>query len=178
MKRRNGIIIVSIMAIAVVVLFQNMIRADQAVTAREVAPRVDHLAPAFSLPGLDGQNYSFDGGQDRAVLINFWASWCKPCRDEAPELIRLHEKYGERLDIYGVNATFFDTMNGVRDFVDEFQIPFPILLDKENTIGRRYEVPGYPMTFLIDRRGVVQDVIIGLIDGKELEAKVRKLVRR
>lgn len=142
----------------------------------EEAPKPQFLTPSFELEGLDGKNYATGDQGDKALLINFWASWCEPCQEEAPDLVKLYEKYGDDLEIYGVNVFILDQMDNLKAFVDQYQLPFPILIDRDGVATRKYRVRAYPTNVLVDRRGVVQEVITGIKPFEEMERKIEALI--
>jgi thiol-disulfide isomerase/thioredoxin len=130
---------------------------------RKVAPVADSLAPSFTLESMDGQTrYHVGGARDKALILNFWASWCGPCDLEAPDLQKIYNKYKDRVDLYAVNAAKYDTVRGAKDFVKEKQISFPVLMDTENKAGDLYKVFSYPISFIIDKNGVVRERIEGV----------------
>ncbi|WP_027094389.1 TlpA family protein disulfide reductase [Cohnella thermotolerans] len=131
--------------------------------AMETAPKQGALAPSFELASIDGAtNYKVGGKRDKALIINFWASWCGPCDMEAPDLIKLYDKYKDRLDLYAVNETKYDTVRGAKDFVKEKELTFPVLMDKTGKVGDDYKVYSYPISFIVDRDGVVRHRIEGV----------------
>lgn len=143
-------------------------------------PRVGSPAPDFSLRTLDGVTVTLRALQGRPVLINFWASWCLPCREEAPELQRLYEEYQDRgLVILGVNVTQQDTLVDARAYVSEFKITFPIPLDENGEAMRAFRVPGLPTSFFVDRLGIIRNVVIGkmdwatMLEGLELSSSLQ-----
>ena len=93
-------------------------------------PKEGYDAPSFTLKGIDEADYSIGGPRSKPVLLNFWASWCGPCDMEAPDLQALYEKYGDRIDFYGVNATSYDRERDARAFVEEKKLTFPIPMDQ------------------------------------------------
>ncbi|WP_237691039.1 TlpA family protein disulfide reductase [Paenibacillus caui] len=133
-------------------------------------------APSFKLEGLDGKVYQVGGERDKALLLNFWASWCEPCRLEAPDLEKLAAKYKGKLDLYGVNVTAYDDQTSVKSFVKQYGLHFPILLDTSERVFEQYNGAAFPTQVLIDRSGVVRDIVIGLLPPEQLEDKVRKLI--
>ncbi|GAA0133856.1 TlpA disulfide reductase family protein [Paenibacillus sp. YSY-4.3] len=143
----------------------------------EGAPKPGSSSPSFVLNGLDGNTYKVGGERDKPVLVNFWASWCDPCKDEAPDLVKLYEKYGDRLDIYGVNVTAYDTVEKAEAFVKEYGIDFPVLLDKKEEAYKKFNGVAFPTNVLIDKNGVIQDLIVGILPPKDLEAKIKKLLQ-
>ena len=146
----------------------------------EELPRIGFKAPHFTLKALDGKSYSTQQLDGVPVIINFWASWCGPCKAEAPEFVRLYDKYRNGLEIYAVNLTLQDNIVDVKSFVDSYGFIFPILLDedRQNQIADRYQVLAIPTTFFIDRNGIVVDKITGITDPKSLEKKFKNLISR
>ncbi|MDF2680209.1 MAG: TlpA family protein disulfide reductase [Brevibacillus sp.] len=147
-----------------------------AVVAEVQKPEVGYLAPHFTLTGLDNQVYKVDGKRTKPVILNFWASWCGPCRMEAPDLQRLHEKYKNQVDFYGVNATNNDSPEAAAAFVQAYKLSFPIPMDVAGTVSNRYLIQAFPTTYLVDTQGVVRKKIIGMIDSATLELELRKLL--
>ncbi|QRG65292.1 TlpA family protein disulfide reductase [Brevibacillus choshinensis] len=147
-----------------------------AVVAEVQKPVVGHLAPHFTLTGLDNQVYKVEGKRPKPVLLNFWASWCGPCRMEAPDLQRLYEKYKDQVDFYGVNVTNSDSPEAAAAFVQAYKLTFPIPMDVAGTVSNRYLIQAFPTTYLVDTQGVVRAKIIGMIDAPTLELELRKLL--
>lgn len=138
-------------------------------------PEVGFVAPHFSLTGLDNQTYKVEGKRDKPLLLNFWASWCGPCRMEAPDLQKIYEKYGGQIDMYGVNVTSSDSPEAAQAFVQSYKLTFPIPMDVSGSVANRYLVQAFPTTYLIDAQGIVRKKIIGMIDAKTLELELRQL---
>ncbi|MED4780931.1 TlpA disulfide reductase family protein [Brevibacillus choshinensis] len=139
-------------------------------------PEVGYLAPHFTLTGLDNQVYKVEGKRTKPVILNFWASWCGPCRMEAPDLQKLHEKYKSQVDFYGVNVTNNDSPEAAAAFVQAYKLSFPIPMDVAGTVSNRYLIQAFPTTYLVDKEGVVRKKIIGMIDAATLELELRKLI--
>lgn len=143
----------------------------------EELPKVGFKAPSFTLKALDGKSYSLPSSTGKPVIINFWASWCGPCRLEAPELVKLYDKYKRKLEIYAVNMTTQDTAEDAKAFADAFGFTFPVLLDddKKTTVSKRYRVQAIPTTFFVDKNGFIVDKITGIADPQTLESKFKSL---
>lgn len=139
-------------------------------------PKPDTEAPAFTLQGLDGTSYSVGGARENPVLVNFWASWCGPCKEEAPDLNQLAAKYDGRLDIYGVNVTRYDNRQNAERFIRKYKVSYPIMFDTDGKVYESYGGAVFPTNVLIDRDGRVQEVILGALSFEELDDKVGKLV--
>lgn len=166
-----------VLALAALAVIQQLATAKTAALPTEEAPKIGFLAPAFELDTLDGGKLGIGGKRDKPVIVNFWASWCDPCRLEAPLLSNLYEEYKDRLDIYGVNGTKYDDMIGVQAFVKQYQYTFPTLLDRENEVYKLYQVPGYPTSVFIDADGVIRDIVIGLPGHEEYENRLKQLLK-
>ncbi|MEK0314497.1 TlpA family protein disulfide reductase [Cohnella sp. 56] len=186
--KRNVIIVILFAAVLAVVLVRNLSGGDKGAGKNEalpssgavaaaVAPVVGSYAPGFELASLDGAtSYSLDPKtpKGQVLIVNFWASWCGPCDIEAPDLVRLYEEYKGKVELYGVNVTKYDTVRGAKDFVKEKGLPFPILMDKDGKTGDDYKVFSYPISFIVDRQGIVRERIEG---GKSLKEWRRMLDR-
>lgn len=126
----------------------------------QTGPQVGKLAPDFTLPTLDGQDISLHDLRGKAVLLNFWATWCPSCRAEKPHLIAAYNDFADRgLVMLGVNVG--ESPSLVREYVIQKGIPFPVLLDTETEVAKLYQVRGIPATFLIDGQGIIQEVRVG-----------------
>lgn len=141
----------------------------------KTAPQVGFRAPDFQLTGLDGKKYSLDGMRGKPLVINFWASWCPPCRLEAPELVKLYNQYQGRLEILAINLTFQDSLEDMRAFVDESGVTFPVLLDKEGAVTKAYQIQGIPTAFFVNKEGVIIDRVVGYSGPDLLASKFQRL---
>jgi len=117
-------------------------------------------APAFRLSDVDGAVRTIEGLRGSVVLLNFWATWCVPCRDELPAMERLHRDYrGRGLSVVGVN--FKESAREVQNFMKANSVTFASLLDHDGAVSTKYRVRGLPVTFLLDREGRVLWKAIG-----------------
>jgi peroxiredoxin len=141
--------------------------ADDAATPPAVFPRVD-----FTLPDLDGQPRRLSEWDGDLVLLNFWATWCPPCKKEMPLFQERYEAHGA--DGFTIVAVAVDELDETRDFVLSFGIEFPVLIGQENAIaaGREYgnRIGALPYTVVIDRQGMVRETHRGEVTENELEA--------
>ncbi len=109
-------------------------------------------APGFRLTDADGAPRTLESFRGSVVLLNFWATWCIPCRDEMPVMERLHRAYRERgLTVLGVN--FKESAREVRAFLEKLGVSFGTILDMDGAVSGTYRVRGLPVTFLVDREG-------------------------
>jgi peroxiredoxin len=129
------------------------------------APGVGDPAPAFTAPALSGDTLSLADFRGSPVMLNVWATWCPPCREEMPGLQALHEAYGDRgLRIVGVSIDSRGAEDAIRGFLDDHGIDFTILHDPGETVPRQFRTAGVPETFLIDANGVLAHRWIGKFD--------------
>lgn len=125
---------------------------------------VGDAAPAYAAPRVDGDSVAI-GDLDGAVLLNIWATWCVPCREEMPALDSLHRAFkAEGLHVVGANIDNGDASSAVREFAREHNIGFDLLLDPQQRVVRTFRTAGVPETFLIDRNGRVAGRWIGQFD--------------
>ena len=113
--------------------------------------------PPYRTVALAGDSVSLAAERGKVVLLNVWATWCHPCRDEIPELQKLHERYGKRgLELVGVSVDVDGSEDTIREFMSEFRMTYPIWRDPAERISAQFLVVGVPTTFLIDRRGILR----------------------
>jgi peroxiredoxin len=138
------------------------------------APRTGFRAPDFTLQTLDNEEVTLSELQGQVVLVNLWASWCGPCRAEMPAMERIYQEYKDQgFTIAAVNITSQDSIGGAQNFVDQYGLTFPILLDVNGEVARLYNLNAFPSSYFIDRFGVVQEVVFG---GPMAEALLRTRV--
>ncbi len=150
--------------------------ADKNPTGRAPAVETGRAAPDFVLTTLDGGRVRLSDLRGKNVLVNFWATWCGPCRAEMPELVKTyHEQKANGLEILAVDLQEQDAK--VRDFADEFAMTFPVLMDRTGEVAEAYGVrgAGLPATMFIDRQGVVRVIKIGAMTGEFLRARLAEL---
>lgn len=135
------------------------------------------MAPDFILPQLDGQDLRLSSYRGKVVLLDFWASWCEPCRVETPQLIELQQKYGDRgLQIIGVSMD--DSPDPARVFYQQFHMNYPVVMGTAQT-GELYGgVLGLPITFLIGRDGCIYSKHIGATSLAAFEKEIRSLLQK
>lgn len=150
------------------------------------APIVGHLAPDFVLPRVVNtavfdttislnDHVDRDGAAGIPVVLNFWASWCGPCRIETPHFQDVSLKYQGEVAILGVNQG--ESARTIADFGTSFGLTYPLLYDGDNRVNEAYNVFNLPTTIFIDRYGVVREVFVGAISQAVLQERINRLVK-
>jgi cytochrome c biogenesis protein CcmG, thiol:disulfide interchange protein DsbE len=131
-------------------------------------------APAFTLSTLDsGQQVSLEQLKGRPVVINFWASWCGPCKMEHPVLEWGQREFGQQAQFLGI--VFEDTEDNARQFLNQYGASFPQLVDLRSTVAVDYGVAGVPETYFIDTQGIIRGKHVGPIDPRSLKEWIDEL---
>ncbi|WP_420540062.1 TlpA family protein disulfide reductase [Paenibacillus polymyxa] len=145
--------------------------------AAEVMKRIKlgQQLPSMILKGLNGKSYDVGAPRNKAMIISFWASWCDPCRLEAPMLNELYSKYKHAVDVYGINVTRYDRLEDVQKFSRSLAFRFPILLDEQGAFFEQFGGAAFPTHVMIDHHGQVREIIIGMLSERELEGKIEAL---
>lgn len=134
------------------------------------APAIGHPAPDFTLTTLEGQEVNLSELRGQPLVLNFWATWCGPCRAEMPELQRLHDRLGPGgLVVLGINQDEPD--QAIAAFRQELGVSFPTVIDRRMGVSREYAVNSIPTTFFVDRQGVIRDRFIGPMSDAVLADK-------
>ena len=162
-------------AVAISLGWMGLSRGGETAANTAVAPRVGFVAPDFTLPSPTGEEYTLSQWRGQAVVVNFWASWCAPCRVETPYFQELSEQYAGQVVIVGVNQG--ETAAVASQFVADYQLTYPVVLDQDNRISREYAIFGLPTTLFIDETGVVRHIIPGAVNKAVLESQIQQLLK-
>ena len=132
-------------------------------------------APDFQLNTLDGQSVSLSDLKGKPVLLNFWATWCGPCRIEMPFLQQIYDEWrGRGLVLLAINIG--ENPSQIAEFMQSQGLSFPVLLDSDGEIAQKYNIQYIPSTFFIDKDGIIQDMKVGAFQSKaEIESILSKL---
>jgi len=147
--------------------FYQILNQDEKPAGAKVgAPAAD-----FTLEDLEGNKVSLSDYKGKKVFLNFWATWCEPCKQEMPEMEKIHETY-EDVVVLAINL---DTEKDIQGFMDEHGLTFQALLDVDEEVNDQYEVVSIPTSFFIDEEGIIRKKIVGVLDYEKMEENIEAL---
>lgn len=156
-----------------------LLLSDQAAASTQdfstVPVQVDFPAPELTLTNLDGEAASLADYRGKTVLVNLWATWCPPCREEMPTLLAFYEEYKSK-DFVLIAVNQGDTAQDVELFVAQYGLTFPVWLDQGSAAGRAFSTMNLPSSYVIDRGGQVRLMWICGISKKNLEKHVPTII--
>ena len=143
----------------------------------KVGLKQGEMAPDFKLSTIDGKTVQLSDFRGKQVLLNFWATWCPPCRAEMPHMVKFYNDYKDKnVVILSVNMTQSErNESSVPAFIQEYKMTFPIVLDRQGAVGDLYQVTAYPTSYLIDSQGVIRNVFVGAINYDTMVQSVSSL---
>jgi peroxiredoxin len=137
-------------------------------------PSIGEPAPDFVLEGTDGETVKLSDLQGQPVWINFWATWCPPCRGELPDIQKLFEEKGDAgLVVLAIN--FEELGDQAQDVFDELGLTMPVLLDSDGSIFEQYRLRGLPDSFFVDSDGILRDVQLGALTEAQMREKLESI---
>jgi peroxiredoxin len=155
------------------------LRSDAATVTAEATK--GNKAPDFALKSVEGKEVKFSDFKGKAVILNFWGTWCPPCRAEIPDMIELQKQYGgEKFTFVGVTINERKGVEAVKEYMTKTGMNYPVLMEGEETFGKYTEfVPekmrgAVPTTFVINSAGEIIDVFVGMKDKASFEAAIKK----
>jgi peroxiredoxin len=130
-----------------------------------------NIAPNFTLKTLDGQTVKLSDFRGKKVILNFWATWCPPCRAEIPDMQQFYEKHkAEGIEILAVNATETEkSAENIKKFAETYEMTFPILLDEKSNVAHTFQAQTIPTSYIIDTDGVIQKRMIGPMSYEQMK---------
>ena len=132
-------------------------------------------APDFKLAALDGKTVTLADLRGKVVFLNFWATWCGPCRAEVPDLVELQSRYKDRLQIIGLDVDDDDPAE-VKEFADEYKVNYPVVMIPDDLRVQYGGIPALPTSFVLDTEGRVVQKHVGLLDPALYETEIRALL--
>lgn len=189
-KKIIGLLVLAVMvAIVIIGVVKSNIAETEAIDNMALGSDVEFLptdeglakgkqAPNFQLTTLDGKKVTLADYQGKKVILNFWATWCPPCRAEMPHMQTYYEEQAEQENvvILAVNLTTEDKgLAEIEDFVDEFGLEFSIPMDAKGDVGATYQTISIPTSYMIDTKGRIQHKVVGPMDISMMEQFVKKM---
>lgn len=169
--KRILIIIAGFLVIAI--LGYGLLRTPEpAAQQAEAGNTVGKAATAFTLRDINGNTVTVDKGE-KAAVINFWATWCPPCREEMPELQQFYQANGQRVNFYAVNIQ--ESTDKIREFFIKHRYEMPVLMDEDASTARLFQITAIPTTIVIDRNGSIKYRKTGGVTKSELEGVLKGL---
>lgn len=152
-------------------IFVSADTSGESTSGRIAAPQQGFLAPDFELKTLDGETIHLSDLRGQALLVNLWATWCPPCREEMQSIEKVHQEYKDKaFTVLAVNMTYQDDPLAILPFVNRQKLTFPILLDETGEVANAYQLRSLPSSYFIRPDGIINEVVIG---GPMSEALLR-----
>ena len=137
---------------------------------------VGQPAPDFQLESLEGEFVSLSSLKGKPMLINFWATWCPPCRDEMPYMQQIYAEWSDKgAAILAINIG--ESSSTVSEFMNKYDLSLPVLLDTKGDVAGKYNIRAIPTTYFIDKDGIIREKTIGSFQNKaQIEERLRKII--
>lgn len=175
-QNHRQIYFIGILLLAAAWIFVSADRNGTTTAGLISAPQAGFLAPDFTLETLEGESVTLSDLRGQVVLVNFWATWCPPCKAEMPAFEQAYQDYADKgFVLLAVNAIQQDSVPAIDIFKANNGLSFPILLDTDSSISRAYQVQSLPTSFFVDKDGVISEVVIG---GPMAEALIRARIEK
>ncbi len=154
------------------------VRNGQETGQRELppAPKVGRLAPDFTLLDLEGNSVTLSDFRGKTVFINFWATWCPPCRAEMPEIEAVYQKYKDK-DVVVIGVDLLEDADIVRQYVEKGGFSWIFVFDTTGEVADKYAITAIPSSFFVDKEGVIQAVNIGAMTKRAMESQLAKTMK-
>lgn len=171
---KKSIISAAVLLILLGVAFYfNMNKAESV----DVKPLAGYKAPEFTIQDMEGNTLHLADLKGKPVFINFWASWCPPCRAEMPHIQAAYEKYGDKIQFIMINTIEQDTMEDLKAYLAEAKLTFPIYLDEKSLVNQLYQVPGWPTSLFINKKGIIVDRLTRPMTAEMTESLMQSILK-
>lgn len=180
--RKNSIAIIAVLILAVWGIYDytknqtETSNQQQTTEESEVGIKKGNKAPDVELLNLNGKPVKLSDFVGKKVILNYWATWCPPCRAEMPHMEKFYKDNEKDVVVLAVNLTNTEqNRDNVSDFVKDFGLTFPIVMDEEGDVSSTYQVIAYPTSYIIDSQGIIQDIFQGAINYDIMEKAISKI---
>lgn len=152
----------------------DMVTDNEVTEADNIGLEIGNIAPDFEMETLDGETVKLSDYRGEPVMLNFWATWCPPCRSEMPDMQRFYQDTD--MNILAINLTDTEAnFEDVGQFVEEYDLTFTIPLDQGNIVGDRYQIRPIPTTYMLDSNGIIQFNVFGPLNYDQMMLEYNKL---
>lgn len=139
-------------------------------------PKIGNPVPVFALPRYpDRKTISISDYKGKPIFINFWASWCDPCKQETPDLVKAYAQYGKTVNFVGVNLTSADSVVDAKKFIHQYGIKYTVLLDVAGNVAKQYGIVGIPTSVFVNREGEITTIYMGAIPPQTLSKDLKSI---
>lgn len=150
------------------------VEKSEAANDTNIGVNVGDVAPDFQLQTLEGEDVKLSDYRGKRVMLNFWATWCPPCRAEMPDMVKFYKE--KDIEILAINLTKAESgIQEVKDFVNEFGVTFPVLLDEELKVATQYQIRPIPTSYMIDSDGIIQYKALGALNYEMMVQEFEKM---
>jgi peroxiredoxin len=170
-----AVVLITLLTVAIVQAMDKKTEPDstsQPTTANNDGLKIGAKAPDFELKTLSGETVKLSSLKGKKVMLNFWATWCPPCKAEMPDMEKFYKEAGKDVVILAVNI---DPQLDVKGFVNQYGITFPILLDQKDEVNESYQILSIPTTYFINSNGVIQNKYTGAMSLDSMKQFTSKL---
>lgn len=170
-------LVIALSVIAYKMLLKNVNLAGNKTDSQKIEKEIIE-APDFNVQSESGDFVNLSDFRGKAVIVNFWASWCPPCRAELPDFDKLYKEYGDKVQFMMVNMTDgnMETVKSVTKFAKDNSWSFPLFFDTKQSAAKAYRISSIPVTVFIDADGIISDYRIGMLNEESVRAEVEKLL--
>jgi peroxiredoxin len=170
-QTHRRILYLILLAAGLVWIFISADHSGASTSGKIPAPQQGFLAPDFEVGTAGGEVIQLSNLRGQAVLVNLWATWCPPCREEMQTIEKVYQEYkAQGFTVLAVNMTYQDDPSGILPFVNEHKLTFPILFDETGEMANAYQLRSLPSSYFVRRDGIINEVVIG---GPMSEALLR-----
>jgi cytochrome c biogenesis protein CcmG/thiol:disulfide interchange protein DsbE len=176
--RRTIVSVVILLALLSITLYLNLYKTESNETneSNEIKAKKGNQAPNFTLESLEGESITLSELKGKPIFINFWASWCDPCKLEMPHIQAAYDQYGDQIQFIMINAIEVDSLEDVHAYMNEAGLDFPVYPDHKDVVHQKYHVEGWPTSFFIDRNGRIAEIVIGPMTKENLDSLINMIL--